>query len=88
MVMIVGFARGTVNATNEKFKEDWVFAIAARNCKVANIREYIDTQALASASAGRGQTGVALGISSHRVGEALDVCLDEGRDGLLRLSVR
>lgn len=50
-VLVVGFASGKVIATNKKFKDDWVFAITVRNGKLTNIREYIDTQALARASA-------------------------------------
>ena len=49
-VLVVGFAKGKVKATNKPFKDDWIFAITVRNGKVANIREYIDTQALARAS--------------------------------------
>jgi ketosteroid isomerase-like protein len=49
-VLVVGFAKGKVKATNKTFDDDWVFAITVRNGKVANIREYIDTQALARAS--------------------------------------
>jgi ketosteroid isomerase-like protein len=49
-VLVVGFAKGKIKATNKPFKDDWVFAITVRNGKVANIREYIDTQALALAS--------------------------------------
>ena len=49
-VLVVGFAKGKVKATNKTFDDDWVFAITVRNGKVANIREYIDTQALAQAS--------------------------------------
>lgn len=49
-VMVIGFATGRVKATNKTFKDDWVFAITVRNGKVAKIREYIDTQALARAS--------------------------------------
>ena len=49
-VLVVGFAKGKVKATNKPFKDDWIFAITVRNGKVANIREYIDTQALAQAS--------------------------------------
>ena len=49
-VLVVGFARGRIIATNRTFEDDWVFAITVRNGKVANIREYIDTQALARAS--------------------------------------
>jgi uncharacterized protein len=49
-VLVVGFARGKVKATNKPFKDNWVFDITVRNCKVTKIREYIDTQALARAS--------------------------------------
>jgi ketosteroid isomerase-like protein len=50
-VLVVGFASGKVIATNKTFKDDWVFAITVQNGKLTNIREYIDTQALARASA-------------------------------------
>jgi uncharacterized protein len=49
-VLVVGFATGKIKATNKKFEDDWVFAITVRNGKLTNIREYIDTQALARAS--------------------------------------
>jgi ketosteroid isomerase-like protein len=49
-VLVVGFARGRIKATNRTFEDHWVFAITVRNSKVTNIREYIDTQALARAS--------------------------------------
>jgi ketosteroid isomerase-like protein len=49
-VLVVGFARGKVKATNKPFKDDWVFDITVRDGKVRNIREYVDTQALARAS--------------------------------------
>jgi uncharacterized protein len=49
-VMVIGVATGKIKATNKPFKDDWIFAITVRNGKVANIREYIDTQALARAS--------------------------------------
>jgi hypothetical protein len=49
-VLVVGFARGRILATNRTFEDHWVFAITVRNGKVTNIREYIDTQALARAS--------------------------------------
>jgi uncharacterized protein len=48
-VLVVGFARGKVKATNKMFEDDWVFAITVRNGKLAKIREYVDTQALARA---------------------------------------
>ncbi len=49
-VLVVGVATGKIKATNKAFKDDWVFDITVRNGKVTNIREYIDTQALARAS--------------------------------------
>ena len=49
-VLVVGFATGRIKATNRTFEDHFVFAITVRNGKLANIREYIDTQALARAS--------------------------------------
>ena len=49
-VLVVGSARGRIIATNRTFEDHWVFAITVRNGKVTDIREYIDTQALARAS--------------------------------------
>ena len=49
-VLVVGFARGRIKATNRTFEDHWVFAITIRNGKVTSIREYVDTQALARAS--------------------------------------
>jgi ketosteroid isomerase-like protein len=49
-VLVVGFAKGKVKATNKTFEDDWIFAITVRDGKLANIREYLDTQALARAS--------------------------------------
>jgi ketosteroid isomerase-like protein len=49
-VLVVGFARGRIKATNRTFEDHWVFAITVRDGKVAHIKEYIDTQALARAS--------------------------------------
>ena len=49
-VLVVGSATGKIKATNRTFKDHWVFAITVRNGKLTNIREYIDTQALARAS--------------------------------------
>ena len=49
-VLVVGFARGKIKATNKPFEDDWIFAITVRNCRLTSIREYIDTQALARAS--------------------------------------
>src|SRR5450432_4528043 len=49
-VLVIGFAKGKIIATNKTFEDHWVFAITVRNGKLMNIREYIDTQALARAS--------------------------------------
>lgn len=49
-VLVAGFARGKVKATNKPFEDDWIFAITVRDGKLVNIREYVDTQALARAS--------------------------------------
>jgi uncharacterized protein len=46
-VLVAGFSRGRVKATNRTFEDHWVFACTVRNGKVTNIREYIDTLALA-----------------------------------------
>jgi ketosteroid isomerase-like protein len=48
-VFVAGFARGTMKATKKSFEDEWVFAITVRDGRVAHIREYIDTQALARA---------------------------------------
>jgi ketosteroid isomerase-like protein len=49
-VLVVGVATGIIKATNRTFEDHWVFDITVRNGKLTNIREYIDTQALARAS--------------------------------------
>jgi hypothetical protein len=49
-VLVVGFARGKIKATNKTFEDDWIFAITVRDGRLRSIREYIDTQALARAS--------------------------------------
>ena len=49
-VLVVGFATGKVKATNKTFEDHWVFAIKVRDGRLTNIREHIDTQALARAS--------------------------------------
>jgi ketosteroid isomerase-like protein len=50
-VLVVGFAKGRIKATNRIFEDHFVFAITVKDGKLANIREYIDTQALARAAA-------------------------------------
>jgi ketosteroid isomerase-like protein len=49
-VLVVGFAKGKIKATNKTFEDHFVFAITIRGGKLTNIREYIDTQALARAA--------------------------------------
>jgi ketosteroid isomerase-like protein len=49
-VMVIGVATGKIYAKNKPYKDDWVFDVTVREGKIAKIREYIDTQALARAS--------------------------------------
>ena len=49
-VLVVGFARGKIKTTNKTFEDDWIFAITVRDGRLTNIREYVDTQALARAA--------------------------------------
>ena len=49
-VLVVGFASGKMKATNKTFEDHWIFAITVREGRLTNIREYVDTQALAWAS--------------------------------------
>lgn len=50
-VMVLGVAHGKMKSTNKPFEDHFVFAMTVRDGKVTNIREYIDTQALAQAYA-------------------------------------
>jgi ketosteroid isomerase-like protein len=50
-VLVVGFAKGRIKATDKTFEDDWIFAITVRDGKLTSIREYVDTQALARAAA-------------------------------------
>ena len=49
-VLVVGFARGKVKATEQAFEDHFVFAVTVRDGKLTHIREYVDTQALARAA--------------------------------------
>ena len=49
-VLVIGFARGTIKGTGKAFEDYFVFAITVVGGKLAKIREYIDTQALARAA--------------------------------------
>jgi len=46
-VLVVGFSKGRVKATNRAFENNWVMAFTLRNGKVTNVQEYIDTLVLA-----------------------------------------
>ena len=48
-VLVVGFDRGRIKATNRTYEHHEVLAFTVRNGKVTNVREYIDTLALAQA---------------------------------------
>jgi uncharacterized protein len=49
-VLVVGYAKGKIISTRRTFEDHWVFAISVRDGRLTNIREYIDTQALARAA--------------------------------------
>jgi uncharacterized protein len=49
-VLVVGYAEGAVRTTGKSFKDHWIFAITIEDSKLSNIREYVDTQALANAA--------------------------------------
>jgi len=49
-VLVIGFAKGKVTATNKSFEDHFVFAVTVRGGKLTKIREYVDTQALARAA--------------------------------------
>jgi len=48
-VLVVGFSEGRVKGTNRTYEHHEVIAFTVRNGKVTNVREYIDTLALARA---------------------------------------
>jgi ketosteroid isomerase-like protein len=50
-VLVIGVATGRIKATNTPFHDEWIFDITVRNGKLTKIKEYIDTQALARATA-------------------------------------
>jgi hypothetical protein len=51
-VLAIGSATGRIKATNKNFVDNWVFDITVQDGKLTRIQEYVDTQALAKASAG------------------------------------
>jgi ketosteroid isomerase-like protein len=48
-VLVVGWERAKVKATNRTAEVDWIMSFTVRNGKIAIFREYIDTKALADA---------------------------------------
>ena len=48
-VLVVGWERGKVKATNRGYEFHWVTAFTVRNGKITNIQEYTDTLAVAKA---------------------------------------
>ena len=68
-VLVVGFAKGKIKATNKTFVDDWIFAITVRDGRLTHIREYVDTQALARASQ-RDASRPALRWPSAEIGSA------------------
>jgi ketosteroid isomerase-like protein len=48
-VLVIGWERAKVKATNRTVELDWVMSFAVRNGKVATYRQYTDTKALADA---------------------------------------
>jgi ketosteroid isomerase-like protein len=72
-VLVIGFAKGKILATNKTFEDDWVFAITVQDGKLKNIREYINTQALAQASEmSRGNEEIIRKLYSAGEGRGLD----------------
>ena len=50
-VLVVGWERSKVKATNRIIETDWVMSFTVRNGKVAGYRQYTDTKAIADAFA-------------------------------------
>lgn len=50
-VLAIGVATGKMKATGKEFVDHWVFDVTLRDGKVVSVREYLDGQALARASA-------------------------------------
>jgi uncharacterized protein len=48
-VLVSGWERAKIRATNRTYEADWVHAFTLRNGKVSKFREYTDTQAIAVA---------------------------------------
>jgi len=50
-VLVVGWERTRVKATNRTLEADWVMSFSVRNGKIVTYREYTDTKAIADAYA-------------------------------------
>ena len=50
-VLVVGWERSRVKATNRTLEVDWVMSFSVRNGKIVKYREYTDTKAIADAYA-------------------------------------
>jgi hypothetical protein len=50
-VLVVGWQRGKIRATNRPYETDWVMSFTIRDGQIAIFREYADTKALADAYA-------------------------------------
>lgn len=48
-VLVIGWERTRVKATNRTAEVDWIMSFTVRNGKVATFREYTDTKAIADA---------------------------------------
>jgi uncharacterized protein len=48
-VLVVGWERAKIKATNRTYEADWIHAFTLRNGKLTKFREYTDTQAIALA---------------------------------------
>ena len=48
-VVVFGWERAKVKATNRTIELDWIMAFTVRNGKVSKFREYTDTKAVADA---------------------------------------
>jgi uncharacterized protein len=48
-VLVTGWERATVKATNQMYETDWIHAFTVRDGKIVEFREYADTQAIAAA---------------------------------------
>jgi uncharacterized protein len=48
-VLVLGWERAKIKATNRTYETDWIHVFTFRNGKASKFREYTDTQAIAVA---------------------------------------